>query len=304
MVELPACPVCEYPTDGARPVRSFDCEAGGARLRTALVECGSCTHVFSNPQPGWADVEPFYGRGTFYEVQNASSAFDSAAVDQLVATTYDRARQRMNHVPLHPGGRYLDVGSGGGLMVAAMQRLGMEAEGVEPRADAVAYCRAAGLSVRCGDLEDAQFPPESFDCMSVNHVLEHVPDPVGLLAECRRVLKPGAELVVGVPNYRSLLFGIVGWSWMGIDPPRHLHQFTAETLRRVGERAGFRVEEITSESICRFVEGELAQWLRTRAFVPKRLTLKTRVAYPLAAYVTRRANATGRGDALVAHFRK
>jgi 2-polyprenyl-3-methyl-5-hydroxy-6-metoxy-1,4-benzoquinol methylase len=296
--------LCEHSTAGARQVHAFNCRLNGSRLQIKLVECESCKHVFANPQPSWEEVAPFYGQGTFYEVQNAATRFDFDAVDRLIASTHDQARRRMNHVPVHPGGRFLDVGSGGGLMVAAMQRLGMQAEGVEPRADAVAYCRAAGLTVRCGDLAAAQFPPDTFDCMSVNHVAEHVPKPIELLAECQRVLKPGAELVVGVPNFRSLVFRIVGWDWQGLDPPRHLHQFTAETLRLAGEKAGFRVEEIASESICRFVEGELAEWLRHKVFVPRTLTLKTHAAHPLAWYLTHRANATGRGDALVAHFRK
>ena len=90
----------------------------------------------------------------------------------------------------------------------------------------------------------------------------------------------------------------------GIDQPRHLHQFTDETLRLAGEKAGFRVEEMTSESLCKFVEPELARWLRTKAFVPMTLILKTRTVYPLASYLTRKGNATGRGQSLVAHFRK
>lgn len=304
MVDLQVCPLCKHSATGARQLHTFKSEVNRTRLQTTLVRCESCNHVFCDPQPTWEEVAPFYGQGTFYEVQNAANRFDFEAVEQLIALRYDDATKRFNHVPVHSGGRYLDVGSGGGLMVAAMQRLGMEAEGVELRADAVAYCRAAGLNVRCGNLPDAQFPPDTFDCMSLNHVLEHVPDPIDLLIECRRVLKPGGELVVGVPNYRSLLFQIVGWGWLGIDQPRHLHQFTDETLRLAGEKAGFRVEEMTSESLCKFVEPELARWLRTKAFVPMTLILKMRTVYPLASYLTRKGNATGRGESLVAHFRK
>jgi 2-polyprenyl-3-methyl-5-hydroxy-6-metoxy-1,4-benzoquinol methylase len=304
MVDLQVCPLCNHSTTGARQLHTFKSEVNGIRLQTTLVQCESCNHVFCDPQPTWEEVAPFYGQGTFYEVQNAANRFDFEAVEQLIASRYDDATKRFNHVLVHPGGRYLDVGSGGGLMVAAMQRLGMVAEGVEPRADAVAYCRAAGLKVHCGNLPDAQFPPDTFDCVSLYHVLEHVPDPIDLLIECHRVLKPGGELVVGVPNYQSLLCQLLGWGWQGIDQPRHLHQFTDETLRLAGEKAGFRVEKMTSESLCKFVEPELARWLRTKAFVPMTLTLKTRVAYPLASYLTRKGNATGRGDALVAHFRK
>ena len=234
--------------------RDFNSEVNGIRLRTTLVQCEECGHIFNNPQPTWrkSPLSTVPAPGTKSRIPQTESHFK--AVDQMIVSRMDTASGRLDHVPVILGGRFLDVGSGKGFMLAAMQRLGMEAEGIEPRSDAVAQCQAAGLKVRCGTLHDVHFPSYTFDCMNLTHVLEHVPDPVDLLSECRRILKSGGELVVSVPNFRSLVFGIVGWGWLGIDPPCHLHQFTIETLRLAGERAGFRVEDVCSESNCEFVE--------------------------------------------------
>ncbi len=302
MNTLNECPVCHNPADGAKMVHTYDHghQAQGIKgynFETTLVACRSCDHVFTNPQPTWEELAPAYGAGTMYQEHHGESGFDFKKVDSLIARSFDGTY--FNHIPVVKGGRYLDVGSGDGLLVAGMARLGMLAEGVEPRADAVEECRKAGLKVTVGTLEDAHFPDDSFDCMSLNHVLEHVPDPVALIRECRRVLKPGGTLMVGVPNYRSLLFGVVGWTWIGLDPPRHLHQFHDKSLRSVFEQAGLRVESIESESLLDFVEAELSRWLRYRAFVPRRLTLKTHATRPIAALLTRRGNASLRGESLV-----
>lgn len=304
MITLEECPACGGAVNDARFVHRFMTAPprDEPRLQTILVRCSRCGHVFSNPQPSWNELAPFYGGGSMYENHHGDKGFDFDKVERLIANKFDGSR--FNHIPVIKGGRYLDVGSGDGLLVAGMARLGMESHGVEPRADAVAACRAVGLDVREGTLEEAQFPNDYFDCMSMNHVLEHVPAPVTLLHECRRVLKPGGEFVVGVPNYRSMLFGLVGWMWLGLDPPRHLHQFGEETLRLVAERAGLTVKAVVSESLPEFVEAELARWLRRWARAPMRLTLKTKVARPLASLLARRGNNSGRGEALVAYLTK
>jgi 2-polyprenyl-3-methyl-5-hydroxy-6-metoxy-1,4-benzoquinol methylase len=302
MITLRACPACGQPATDADFEHRYEQvpPSGQGRLETRLVACRACGHAFSNPQPTWDEVAPFYGAGTMYEKHHGDKVFDFDKVEDLLSRR--RQGDRFNHLPIITGGEYLDVGSGDGLLVASMARLGMNAHGVEPRGDAVAACRAVGLDVRQGTLEEARFRDASFDCMSMNHVLEHVPDPVALLTECRRVLKPGGELVVGVPNYRSLVFQWVGWDWLGIDPPRHLHQFHEGSLRKVAERAGLTASSIETESLLEFVEPELARLLRRRALVPMRLTLKTRLTRPLAAYLTKRGNATRRGEALIAHL--
>jgi len=303
MIQLSECPICRGPLAGAKVLYlykggTYGDNPAGAPYDTTFVECPTCRHVLSNPQPTWEELAPVYSSKTQFDYQHAGNAYDAEKVDRLIAKRYDG--KYFNHVPVVPGGRYLDVGSGDGSNVAALGKLGMLAEGVEPRAAAAEYCRAGGLNVRTGTLEEATFPDDSFDCLSLNHVLEHVPEPIDLIRECRRVLKPGGTLFVGVPNFRALMRNVVGKTWIGLDPPRHLHQFQEDSLRSVFEKAGMRVESIESESLTEFVELELSRWARLHAKIPMRLTLKTAALRPLAAYLTRKGNATGRGESLAA----
>jgi 2-polyprenyl-3-methyl-5-hydroxy-6-metoxy-1,4-benzoquinol methylase len=266
-----------------------------------LVRC-DCAHVFSNPQPSWDELAPFYGDESMYKVSMSKGEFDARVERSLVSM---RRGDRLNHVPIVPEGRYLDIGCNLGDMVAAMNRLGMQAEGVEPNAGAARFARdVAGLSVKCGMLHDAAYADQSFDRLSMFHVLEHAPDPVDLLRECLRILRPGGELVIAVPNYKSLLFDLVGPMWLGLDPPRHLHQFSSSSLSKAAERAGLQVAEIETESLPEYVEHELARWLRKRIRIPMRLTLSTHLTRPLATRLAKRGNTSGRGEAIIARFRR
>ena len=200
----------------------------GPPLATRVVEC-DCGHAFINPQPSKEALSPFYQ--TDYHVFAEQHA-RHVRVDQLLAKEAPGRQAPESYGLAVPGGRYLDVGCGLGTMVAAMARLGMEAEGVDPGQAAVDRARSIGLNVHLGMLHDAHFPDSRFDSLSLYHVLEHTPDPVAVLVECRRILKPGREIVVGVPNFKSLVRPLVGMTWSAYDLPRHLHHFCQSSISK------------------------------------------------------------------------
>jgi 2-polyprenyl-3-methyl-5-hydroxy-6-metoxy-1,4-benzoquinol methylase len=299
MIDLLACPACGARAADARQIIRKEVQhAGGPPLLARVVAC-RCGHAFINPQPTWEELGPFYQ--TDYHVF-ADTVPDAARVDRLLAAKH--RGERLNHALVVPGGRYLDVGCGLGEMVAGMARLGMEAEGVEPGRAAVERARSLGLKIHHGKLEDARFPDARFDSITMYHVLEHTPDPVAILAECRRILKPTGEIVVGVPNFDSVVRPLVGSTWSAYDLPRHLHHFSQSSIRNVAERARLQVTAIETESLAEHLEGELATWLRRRLMVPVRLTLKTHATRPVAAYLAKKGIASGRGESIVARLRR
>jgi SAM-dependent methyltransferase len=299
MVDLPGCPACGGPTGDCRAVDRIEC-GDVTRMTVRLVECPDCRHVFIHPQPIADELAPFYA--TDYHVY-AHPPDPSATADRMIR---DRRRNgRLNHavIPSY-GGRYLDVGCGLGEFVIAMGRCGAAAEGVEPGLAAVERATAAGARVFHGLLHEAAFPDGSFDSISLVHVLEHTPDPLAVLRECRRILRPSGELFLGVPNYDALGRRWLGREWDGLDVPRHLHHFRAPSIRRLAGRAGLKVEQLTTETLAPCIELNLGMALRRRAFVPARLTLGLHLMSPLARWMTHRGNATGGGEALNLHLRR
>ena len=84
----------------------------------------------------------------------------------------------------------------------------------------VATARARGVPVYQGQLADAKFPDNHFDAVHSAHVIEHVYDPVALLRECFRILKPGGKLVIITPNTGSWGHRKFGSTWHGWDGSR------------------------------------------------------------------------------------
>jgi SAM-dependent methyltransferase len=91
-----------------------------------------------------------------------------------------------------------------------------------------------------GSLEEQDFAEGSFDAVTLNHVSEHVPDPLRTIAECARILKPAGELVMFTPNGSSLGHWMFKRNWRGLEPPRHVQIFTIQSLVQILRRAAFQ----------------------------------------------------------------
>jgi 2-polyprenyl-3-methyl-5-hydroxy-6-metoxy-1,4-benzoquinol methylase len=146
-------------------------------------------------------------------------------------------------------GRVLDIGCGNGALLARLRSLGWDAVGHEM--DPIAACFARdhfGLDVREGLLAEAGFVPESFDVVTLSHVIEHFHFPEKLVLQCRDLLKPGGKLIILTPNTDSLGHRLFRESWRGLEPPRHIYCFNPRTLSTCVERGNMHVERIETLS--------------------------------------------------------
>jgi len=93
--------------------------------------------------------------------------------------------------------------------------------------------------VSVGTLQSKSYADNTFDAIVMSHFIEHVHEPVQLLGECHRVLKSGGRLLILTPNTGSWGHRKFGRYWRGLEPPRHLHLFSPQSLRRLLDTAGF-----------------------------------------------------------------
>jgi SAM-dependent methyltransferase len=146
-----------------------------------------------------------------------------------------------------PHGKLLELGVGSGETLKQFNDWGWHAEGLDFDPEAVKTCALRGLKVRQGDLHSQKFSNETFNAIFSAHVMEHVPQPIELVAEGFRILKPGGLFVAVTPNGKSTLHSLFKNDWRGLEPPRHLHIFTKEALLSAAKQAGFsKVKVITS----------------------------------------------------------
>lgn len=151
-----------------------------------------------------------------------------------------------------PGDRVLDLGCGDGSFAAALERAGAEVTMADVAQGALERAREAAPGSEAVLLaEDAPLPfgDGSFDLCWCGETLEHVADVAGLAGELRRVLGPGAALLVTTPNQPRLAVAIEALGGRGLEErldPRadHLRFFTAGTLAGLLRGAGFTEVEV------------------------------------------------------------
>lgn len=156
-----------------------------------------------------------------------------------------RSAELVRRAGVTRGGRVLDVGCMFGFLLDEAKDAGLETWGIELAPEPAAAARARGHHITTGELEDhvAAHPDVRFDAIFAQHVVEHLPDPVGFFVTAARLLVPGGRLVVGVPNFSARLRRVAPDSWGWYQVPLHLHHFTPTSLRALATTAGFTVEE-------------------------------------------------------------
>jgi len=117
--------------------------------------------------------------------------------------------------------------------------------GVDFSAEAARVAEAEnGVRVLVGSLDQAAFPDRSFDIVTLFHVMEHVANPRSVLAEVSRILKPNGVVVLQVPNIDSWQFKAFGAKWYGLDIPRHVIDYSKNSMLKLLSDSGFTVRRI------------------------------------------------------------
>jgi 2-polyprenyl-3-methyl-5-hydroxy-6-metoxy-1,4-benzoquinol methylase len=151
-------------------------------------------------------------------------------------------------LPASDIGELLDVGCGNGEFIDRMRSFGWRVSGVDPDPKAVSYAQSQGLKVFAGTISDIP-EGEQYDVITLNHVIEHAVDPVDLLLECRKRLRPDTgRLIIATPNIRSLGHRWFRSYWRGLEVPRHLVLFSLAALRECARQAGLAVEHLGTET--------------------------------------------------------
>ena len=148
-----------------------------------------------------------------------------------------------------PSARLLDVGCGTGWLAEHFS----DYTGVDGSPDAVAAASQRGRNVLLGDADQPlPFEDASFDGVVLKDLLEHVADPVAVVAEVRRVLRPGGTVFASSPDAQR-------WVW---DDYTHRRPFTRKAFRLLFRDGGFTVERVGYESV---MPGTSIVAARTRA---------------------------------------
>ena len=238
-----SCPLCPKSSTRLLGRRGGAAHRLGLGLVSLIYQCRGCGLIFPDPMPIPFRIAEHYGDAEKYFLEHPLEG-KVAAYDGVVKTIEELGLRN---------GRLLDIGAGRGEMLRAATARGWKAVGLEPAGNFARFAREySGAEVVEAKLEDRPFDRESFDVVTMGAVLEHVFNPVELLTEINRVLRPGGMLWLDVPNEAGAFYrlGNVYQRLRGRDwvvnlsptfPPYHVFGFTRRSLSVLIDLTGFDV---------------------------------------------------------------
>ena len=127
-------------------------------------------------------------------------------------------------------GTLLDIGAGTGDFLLEAKKQNWIITGIEPndKAKQIAIQKGVSFGTNLEELAD-----ESFDVISMWHVLEHVPNLEEQIATLKRLLKPNGTIIIAVPNFKSYDAKYYAEFWAAYDVPRHLWHFSKTAIKKL-----------------------------------------------------------------------
>ena len=215
--------------------------------------------LITHPQPSLENL------GKYYESVDYISHTDSKR--SLFEKCYHfiksiALKNKLNLVnSLQPAkGSILDIGAGTGDFLSVVKENGWNTIGVEPSEKAKAIAKRKGVSFveQTSALEN-----NSFDIITMWHVLEHVPNLDNQLKELKRLLKPNGNLIIAVPNFKSFDAKHYGNFWAAYDVPIHFWHFSKTAIKRLFAKEDMELVQVLPMKFDSFYVSLLSEKYKT-----------------------------------------
>lgn len=193
----------------------------------------------TTPAPSLKDLPQYYKSENYISHTNSNkSLFDK--VYQVVRNyTLKKKVSLINSFDLDKKS-LLDVGCGTGHFLNAAKNNGWKVSGMEPDDDARAIADTILDEKIFSNID--QLNEEKFDCITLWHVLEHVPNVEDYIQKLEALLKPNGRLLIAVPNFKSYDANFYKEHWAAFDVPRHLWHFSQTAIKKLFGARNFKIE--------------------------------------------------------------
>lgn len=313
---------------------SFSSEVAGEaqEWKYQLLKCCSCGLGFVDPSPSWNRLFSFYedyacyehpehdpigGKGSlkYWAAKYRYATYRGIGIRQLVRSTVGLAVEWITGrtvsltlgIPLQiPGDAHiLELGYGSGGWLLSMSGLGyknLHGYDIDINSENASRLTSVGVNISSGDFLDNRYPESFFDCIRLEHVLEHLREPREVLAKCYRLLKPGGILVLNSPCIDSWLARLSLKNFPHLDLPRHLYHHTPQSAGLLLESVGLEIIRMKPYAIPVHVPLCVDAVLSDRGL--RGIKIPSFLYLPLAPVHKLVCALTGKGEALTALCRK
>ena len=209
-----------------------------------LFKCPVCEFVFTQDYPEENNIQVYYESEDYISHSNTSKGFSNKVYHLVRNAMLGKKRGIIRNVTGLKKGSLLDIGSGTGHFANIMKLAGWQVKGIEINEKSRnSSILRFGLEIMDTD-HISNLATESFDCITLWHVLEHFHNPFKYTSDIIRLLKPGGLCLIALPNCSSYDAKYYRQHWAAYDVPRHLWHFSPVTFRKFSEKAGFVLENL------------------------------------------------------------
>ena len=196
-----------------------------------IYECKSCGLLYTEPRPDKNEIGKYYQSETYYSHKENKKGFIPKIYETVkrvnLKRKYKLATKEM------PQGKVLDIGCGVGDFLQIMETQGWDTMGIEPSEEAKAIATKRLNNKVLNPEEIDQLKDQSFDLITMWHVLEHVDNLKEEIQHIERLLKSKGRLVLALPNFKSYDAQFYNTQWAAYDVPRHLNHFCKESIVKI-----------------------------------------------------------------------
>lgn len=235
------CPVCGS-SDFSDILKAKDFTVSGERF--AIVQCNTCSLRFTQDFPSEDSIGQYYQAEDYISHSDKSKGIITKLYHAVRSRTLNQKKKLLNRYRGERKRSILDIGAGVGAFMQTMAEDGWKVTGLEPDAGARKIAREKYGQL----LEESErlffLPEESFDAVTMWHVLEHVHNLEGYTRKIYNLLKPEGKWVIAVPNYTSPDAHFYGEYWAAYDVPRHLYHFSPLSMTTLLTNNGFQLLDV------------------------------------------------------------
>jgi SAM-dependent methyltransferase len=212
-----SCVVCNVTRSERSESVSVRCNVRAFRQESFRVwRCTGCGSIHATDS---VDLDRYYRGYPVFE----------ATLDWKLKVVYASMLRRLARAGLRKQHRILDYGCGKGLLVRYLKQSG--------------YAATVGYDRYAEGYDDPRVLDARYDCIVSQDLIEHVDDPIGLLARFDALAEPGAVISIGTPDARALDLRTPEDYVHALHLPYHRHILAAPALRQSGQRLGWDVLE-------------------------------------------------------------
>jgi 2-polyprenyl-3-methyl-5-hydroxy-6-metoxy-1,4-benzoquinol methylase len=238
MIEQANCPAC-----GSKDIFSvFSAKDYTVSLELFEIwECKNCTLRFTGNPPDKMEIAKYYQSENYISHSDTSKGFINNLYHKVRKRTLVTKKNLVEKTTKKSAGSILDVGCGTGAFLHTMKTAGWQVTGLEP--DSAARQKASELHNIQPENSQVFFslPVQSFDAITMWHVLEHVHDLHPYLDQLRKLIIPSGKIFIAVPNYTSYDAKYYREFWAAYDVPRHLYHFSPTSMKKLFASHGLKL---------------------------------------------------------------